>query len=179
MTDNDTKCYLSEAYVKTVATMCGCGYQESSRHPDGMGIDARLEKTVYHNGEYFYSQINVQIKCIQVGSVNHKPSRDKKHLSFSLKYRLYNTYRSLQNPLPFLFILMVLPEDRKQWVDFEDDLMKLRQNTYWVCMRGAPKVAKTKETTIKIPTNNLFNEVSLSGIIELVKIDVEAVRYEG
>jgi hypothetical protein len=63
-----------------------------------------------------------------------------------------------------------MPEDETEWVSIDEENTTLRHCGYWISLRGKPMSQNASTETIRIPKEQIFNELALKSIMEQIRI---------
>jgi hypothetical protein len=81
-------------------------------------------------------------------------------------------FRKLIQPrrvIPAFLAVMVVAEESKRWLEWEDDWIRVNANMYWVRATNLGGIADGAATkTVHIPKGNLFDVSQLRSIIESI-----------
>lgn len=163
MTENDIKEQLSNNYIKIIAA--NKGYMLDKPEKD-YGVDFMVSKTTTYiqpDGTTRYLKdnkyIDLQLKSttengIIVDNVNNT-------VKFVLEVKNFNdlvTRKTADNLTPLVLIIYILPADRNNWVDINNNEMFLRKCAYWYIPPEGTNISKNAATvTITIPQANLLD----------------------
>jgi hypothetical protein len=150
LTRNHRQEALCRAYVLAIAARCGMS--ASVANPD-YGIDLTLNDIVVsgdHRAESGY-KLDIQTKSATLASLSQATVR------YDLDVRSYETLRQPKAGSPRLLVVLLLPEDEKDWsVQSEDELI-LRRCAYWLSLRDRPATANRRSIRLAIPRANVFS----------------------
>jgi hypothetical protein len=157
---------LSYAYLHAVAARAGVGCKVCTRHDDNAGVDAELTGWgPFPNGGY---RKEVDIK-VQLKATLKQPNVIGDSLAYSLTgIPQYNDLRTDTVSTPRILVVLILPEDEKEWLELTQDALVLRKCAYWVSLRGAPPSSNDTSQTIYLPKNQKFDPDSLTQILSQI-----------
>jgi len=162
MTDEHRMEQLSRAYVHAVAAVCGC----SCAKPDpDYGVDLSLRRVDQRGGLYreISRSLHLHLKSTRTDT------RDATHVVYDLEKRAYDLLRRSTRTAPALLVLLILPADRDQWIDQNEDRLELRRCAYWYSLRGLPSVPNEYAVRVRIPRQNQFTSDQLLWIMERIQ----------
>ena len=155
---NTRKERFSLAYINAVATYADCTVLESK--VDRGSVDGILKRTT------IAEIIGFQAKATSRDIIG----RDGEQLHFPLPIRDYDNLRNAGRP--FILIVVLMPDDKAQWLMQTNDELCLRYCGYWLSLEGGQEIANTNNVTIHIPTANVF------GISQLADLMGKAAKGE-
>lgn len=158
---NDIKSELGYAYLHAVASRAGIACQASNRLMDNRGVDVHLN----YLGKVPDTPITDVLLHAQLKSPSQRPTETATHIHYSLDdIALYNTMRlgPAARTVPLILMVTFLPGDDSQWLDVQEDHLRLCRATYWVSLWGAPPTTNTSSITIHLPKANLLTPASLT-----------------
>jgi hypothetical protein len=162
LTRNHRQEALCRAYVLAIAARCGMSV--SVANPD-YGIDLTLNDIVVsgdHHAESGY-KIDIQAKSATLANLSQAAVR------YDLDVRAYETLRQPKPGNPRILVVLLLPEDEKDWsVQTEDELI-LRRCAYWLSLRGRPATANRRSIRLAIPRVKLFSIEALQRLLDRIK----------
>jgi hypothetical protein len=133
MTEEQIKEQLSRHFVELVANRDG--FKCVSPQPDH-GCDLMVHRAlpVKVEGVTQYIEtgelVQIQLKSTCEASVERAPGIIKYDLS-SKTYNALVHRRNSTSSVPFLLALLVLPDDRNEWLEIGPDELNLRRTAYW------------------------------------------------
>lgn len=100
-----------------------------------------------------------------------KASTTWSHEAQDVVYDLANkTYNDIVGREPTeigaILILLCLPLNQTEWIEFSEDYLKLQRCCYWMRLAGDVKDNEDSKTRIRIPRTNLLNVDSLRAAME-------------
>lgn len=161
--DNDIKSELSYAYLHAVASMIGASVKEANRLDDNKGIDA----TITYRGPFDEQAIHPEIDLkIQLKATSQALTDLGTHLSFTLpKKNQYDDLRDTRLMTPRILVVMVLPEDKAEWLSESETELAIKKCAYWVSLRNAEESASASKT-VYLPKTQLFTPNAFQGICD-------------
>ncbi|APJ04051.1 DUF4365 domain-containing protein [Silvanigrella aquatica] len=172
---NDIESELSYVYLHAVASLAGFTCSLPTRLEDNLGIDVTIrnsDKLAPDSKLYDFSvdiQLKATIKKIEI--INDK-------IAYSFRgIKQYDKLRSVFTGNPKIVILLLLPENKEEWLHITKEQLILKNAAYWVSLYSAPESENATSQTIYIPTNNLLTVQSLKEL--MIKLSIEEnIKYE-
>lgn len=153
---------LSISYLRAVAAKAEVVFD--LKHRDVNSKDANLSKSIIIDGERFEADLNVQLKSTYSKSLY---SDDGKTITYSLKAKNYNDL-CRKTTTPIILCLLILPEDKEQWVMQTLDELTMKHCMYWLSLQGMSETTNTGTCSIKIPKENVMNAKSLNDLLSQI-----------
>jgi len=155
---------LSICYLKTIAAVNGIALERIEHDEDS--VDVIIKKLVYHdNGKTkFNSQISVQLKATSSAS---QYTINEADISYVLKVKNYNDLCTPAS-MPSVLALLILPEIEEEWIGWTPDELMINGEMYWLSLRDQETSNNSASVTVKIPKNNILNNVTIEELIEKV-----------
>ena len=159
---NTQKEEFSYAYVYAIASAAGCNFQRGSRPADLSGIDASITSTVPDETLY-EPQLDLQVKSTSRELLNDD------FIRYPLKVKNYNELRKEKTLAPRILVVVLLPDKLEEWVQQSETELCLRYCAYWMQLRGMPETSNTDNVTIYLPRQQVFNVMTLKGLMQPIK----------
>lgn len=174
--DNEIESELSYAYLHAVAAKTGMGCEVSGRHSDKLGIDA----TVTANDNFGPDAILTDISLhIQLKATTKMPSPRDNCLSYFFDgIERYNKLRRLTVSPPRILVVLFLPKNADEWLQWSPDRLIVQQCAWWVSLRGAPESNNSSGVTVHLPVNQTFSPKGLKEIMTRLAKE-EELLYHG
>lgn len=160
MTEEQIKEQLSNRFIGILAS--NKGYTLSKDEVDD-GVDYTLNRTfpfVTPQGKTRHipdgKMIHIQLKATTMNSI----VEDATTIKYDLEAKTYNDMqaRLAHNPItPLILILFILPNDRNQWVEIDDNEIRLRRQAYWYKPAAGPMTDNKTRIRITIPKTNILS----------------------
>ena len=152
---NISKERFSLAYIRAVAAHAG--FYTDEPQVDRSSIDGVL-RADFGRGP----RIEFQAKATS------QDIHREDHLAFSLPI---GNYRDLSQEamVPRILIVVLMPQERAQWLHQTSRELCMRHCAYWLSMSGQPPVPNTTSVTVRIPVANIFGSEQLSDLMENVE----------
>jgi hypothetical protein len=152
LSDNDIKSELSYAYLHAVTSRAGCECEVSGRHSDGMGVDARVHvKERFSPDSLTRFTVETQLKA-----TSDSQTLVNDRFSFWLRGKNYDELRDTNVPNPQLLIVLFLPANSANWLEFSEEGLIARKCAYWLSLYDAPSGAPSGQT-VYIPRANVLS----------------------
>jgi hypothetical protein len=162
MTDQHRMEQLSRAYAQAIAAMAGC---RSARPEPDYGIDLSLRQVVHRRGRWREEGSVLDLQLKSEAGATLTPT----HVIHDLKADAYDLLRRATRNSPAILVLLVLPVNRADWIDYSEDRLELRKCAYWLSLRGFAARSNTSTVRIEIPRVNQFTPAALERIMEAIR----------
>jgi len=135
------------------------------------GIDGTFQLVTEHSlssGETALIEtgfpLNIQLKS----TVGCRFLRDDLTVSYDCDATAYNKMvtQNAAVTVPIILIVLCLPSVVEEWVDVNENELKLRGGCYWYYVTGAPTI---KGKTIRIPRSQLFTAKALKDLMDKIQ----------
>lgn len=174
LTTNDIESELSYAYLHAVASSVGAGMGPATRHEDNAGVDAKLVGWGPFVGGGFLTEVDLKV---QLKATTKNPRVQDGKLSFELQgIHRYDDLRAETVSTPRILVVLFLPEDQEEWLEFSTDSLTLRKCAYWVSLRGADSTTNRTSVTVYLPESQPFNPDGLREVFRRLSLK-EVLRY--
>lgn len=160
MTLEQQKEQLSNRFIGILAV--NNGYLIDKPELD-LGIDYQLKKTKTYttiNGSTRHTvdsrYIDIQLKTTTISSI----IEEEDLIKYDLEAKNYNDMidRMSDGIAPLILILFVLPENQSDWVDIDENEIRLRKNAFWYRPEsGATMTPNSSTKRISIPRSNMLH----------------------
>ncbi len=159
MTVNEQKQQLSVAFAHAVAAHAG--YTCQVQHVDDDSVDVLIGARGYvHDRDVVRSpRLEAQLKATS----SLKPG--KKHLTFPLKPKNYEDLRE-RTHIPRLLLVLVLPENPREWIETTEECMISRRCAYWISLLGMRERGNASSVSVRLPRSQRFDVVQLQGLMQ-------------
>src|SRR5688572_25436971 len=112
-------------------------------------------------------RIELQLKC----SARQIVSEDS--VRFPLKLKNYTDLRRTGLLVPRFLLVVIVPQDLKDWLLHSEEELVLRHCGYWLSLCGRPAITNEDAVTVHLPRSNCFTPEALDGIMKRVGDEVE------
>ena len=162
--ENDVKEALSIAYIQAICGMAGCLYSTDAKD---YWFDITIKDVVKgQDGKCCPSGYNLDI---QVKATTDYEINDG-HVKYRLRNKNYNDLADSNPGTPRILVVLILPENKNDWLLQNIESLALKKCAYWMCLKGQGiRQNADSSTTIKIPLSNIFSVSKLCEIISLIK----------
>lgn len=153
---------FSEAFVCAIVAQAGCNH--SKPVVDDHSIDLNLSKNMPEQSDFlvFDPMICIQLKSTAVSEITGDT------LKFRLKMKNYNDLRKCHLQKPRILVVVCIPENSEDWIDYHKDSLILYRNAFWISLDGRPEISNTTSVTLDIPVAQRFDAKILSEMMEKV-----------
>jgi hypothetical protein len=145
---------FSDAFLLAVAAAAGCASARPA--PDHDSIDWTLSCRLPRR-----PKIDIQLKSTAID----RPEQD---IRYRLKEKNFRELSFTDLVVPRLLVLVVVPQDVGNWIDFSPDRLILYKCAYWLSLAGAEKSSDNKSFTATIPRCNQFTSEVLRDLMRKV-----------
>ncbi len=167
ITLNHQKESLARAYIQAIAGRCGmmCAYSEFD-----YGIDVKVQdvkvRIDQRGGEDFARYIESGFGiAVQAKSTIDAIIEDDA-VAYDIEAKSFNDLRDPEVGEPRILVLLVLPDNENEWLDFNEEQLTLRRCVYWHSLKGEPATNNKTRIRIRIPRTNLFDVTALRTMME-------------
>jgi hypothetical protein len=161
MTDAHQMELLSRAYVQVVAAAAGC----SCARPDpDYGTDMTLRQIDAFAGAYgpVGPNVDFQLKATTAATVTDT------EIVYDLEVRAYELLRRTTRRAPVFLVLLVLPNEKGEWIEQDEERLEVRRCAYWLLLHRYPAVENESTVRVRIPRTNVFTPDALLRIMKSV-----------
>lgn len=149
---------FSIAYIKAIGSQLG--YNPGEFKIDNDSVDILFSTKGYKGTKLRNPQLNFQLKCTQSSFSKNGI------LHFSLPKNNYDDLRADNNANPSYLIVLVVPGDDTQWIDYRTAEIALKYRSYWLSLKNYPPSNNKNKVKVKIPINNLFNDKVFKNLMD-------------
>jgi hypothetical protein len=163
--ENNIKEGLSCSYLRAVANVAG--YPIQFKETD-FGIDATITELLERDsGRTFDSgkNLQIQLKSTTLGKIRETDTE----IIYDLSNKTYNdlAYKGVLSPR--ILVLLVMPEERENWLTHNIEMLILKKCAYWTYLYGLPERQNEASTTaVHINKSRTFCPDSLKAIMDKV-----------
>ena len=145
MSPNFIQEQLSLSYVRSVVFRAG--FRLSTPDVDDHGIDG----TIVNPERRGINRVDFQLKATTKYGIG--PTA----ISYDLRVEDYNRL-TLDDDVPRILILFIMPDDEEQWLAQSEDEICLRKCAYWVSLMGLPPSSNSSTVRVSVPSANVFDQ---------------------
>jgi hypothetical protein len=142
MDKNHIKEQFNIAYVNAMVAQAGLNH--SILAVDNDSVDLLVTGTGF-KGKYRNPQIHFQLKCTSGAKINND------NIKFQLKRKNYDDLRGNNVLCPRYLAVLLVPESKKEWIDYGDNNLTLNNTCYWLSIKDHPESQNKKSVTVDIP----------------------------
>jgi hypothetical protein len=154
VTENDIKEALSRHYFGAIASRGGF----CCNTPKDFGVDIHVTRPIPDEREGGVrlletgEQVHIQLKA----TCERQVIRDGNLIRYDLEAKSYNDLvRRRGSMIPLYLVLLVLPDDTKEWLSVNADDLLLRRHAYWwITDKDAVPTGNHRTVRIEIPAEN-------------------------
>ena len=156
---------LSIAYISAVSAKAGYNCGRYPGHDYGIDIEIGIVEK-FDNGIIPTGfNLHIQVKSSQ----NFILSEKDDCIIYDLDVRAYNMLAQENRGTPSILVLYCMPEDEDEWVLVHENQTILKHCGYWISLKGESISKNTSTHRIKIPKNQIFDESTLTFIMEQIR----------
>ena len=148
MSPNFIQEQLSWSYVRSV--IFRTGLRLSIPEVDDHGIDG----TITNPERRGINRVDFQLKATTRYGIG--PTA----ISYDLRVEDYNRL-TLDDDVPRVLILFIMPDDEGQWLAQNEDELCLRRCAYWVPLMGMSVSSNSSTVRVSVPLTNVFDQNGL------------------
>ena len=154
---------ISISYISALCAYAGISY-EIIRHDDD-STDGILRKRIFlDRGRKFEAGLRIQLKCTSSLS-QYTDNGDT--IIYKLKAKNYNDL-CLQSTTPIILGLLILPEDKEQWINWTKEELLIRGCMYWADFSLEAELSNKETVNVTISKKHVINAESLQKILERI-----------
>lgn len=147
---------FSMAYVKAVASVAGFAVERISMDLDSVDVTIWSRNRA---GRIHSPRLDVQLKCTATDVVKGDV------IKYPLKRKNYDDL-ILENVLvPRILVVVLVPEDPREWLDQSEEHMVMRHCGYWISLKGMPPTNNETSVSVEIPRTQVFSVDALKRIM--------------
>lgn len=121
--------------------------------------------TVYESGgggTIRSPRVDLQLKC----KAALTPIEDT--FSHSIKLKNYDDLRDESVLVPRILVVVLVPDDLKDWLSHSETELTLRRCGYWVSLRGLPVSTNSTTQTVQMLRSKAFTVTALQEIMQRI-----------
>lgn len=149
---NEQKQQFSLAYIRAVAATAS--YKVAIPESDTDSVDGALMSDIGRR-----PRIEFQAKSTARDILGNDALR------YELPIKNYDELRA-DVLTPRILVVVLMPDEKQDWISQTQDEMCLRYCGYWLSLRGEQPRLNTSSVTVRIPTTNIFNTDELTGLMQ-------------
>lgn len=154
---------LQEGYVSSIAATAGVAVQNVSR--DLHKFDLELVR----QPDITQEEVSVKAQLKATTGVSIKPGDD--HFKYRFKSRdAFDSLAMRRGVVKHILIVMLVHPNQHNWSYAHHRAMLTRHACYWAYLEGQVAPATPKAPVVEVPLANIFNAVSLSGILDRIEV---------
>lgn len=165
--EDDTKARLGYDYLRLLATRASFDCSRILQHPDGCGVDVRVEVREKLDPQARLSDFSLDF---QVHATSRRVSVVDSKILFPLEVDRYESLRSAAPDPPSFIVLLNLPTDFDGGDALAAEDLVAHHLGRWLCLAGAPQTSNTTTTPVRFPTWNVLTAAALREIARRVSI---------
>jgi hypothetical protein len=160
---SDRQDLYSMAFVKAI--VAAAGFNITLPALDRDSTDLNVEFSDIRDITPKYNRLVIQVKCTYQDSIDNNGI-----LHFALPKKNYNDLIGGINPK--ILVVVHVPEPNQNqcltWIQYNVDHVIFRNKAYWICITGFEPTSNKSKITISIPTTNIFDIQTLTGLMEKI-----------
>lgn len=173
---NEIESELSYAYIHAVAAKAGMSCMAANRQMDNSGIDAIISASDDFGAGTILTDISLHVQL--KATINPLRTTDGKISYFFQGIEGYNKLRKKTIHPPKILVVLFLPKNPEEWLQWSPEQLVLQQCAWWESLRGAAESDNSSGITVNLP---VIQEFSPSGLRELMRrlASEEELIYHG
>lgn len=153
---------LSISYLRAIAAKAQIVFELRNR--DVNSKDANLTKTITTPYGQFDAELNVQLKSTYSKSLYTDNGHE---IVYTLKAKNYNDL-CRKTTTPIILCLLILPENKDEWVEQTSEDLTLRRCMYWLSLKGRLPTTNTSTCNVTIPKTNIVTAETLNHLLNKI-----------
>jgi hypothetical protein len=156
MDENERKQQLSVAYLHAVASAAGFACQTPGVDDDSVDRTVVARGWVHEQALLRSPKIDVQLK-----SMTRAPlAVGEGSFTYRLRKKNYDDLRH-RTMVPRLLVVLLLPRDRSQWIEQNDERLLSRYAAHYVSLAGMPEASQRGKVPVVLSRKNLLSVENL------------------
>ncbi|HRF81107.1 MAG TPA: DUF4365 domain-containing protein [Flavobacteriales bacterium] len=144
------------------AMLAQCGLKMGEWDVDDDSIDFTIGQTG-GKGTIRSPKLDVQMKCTSQSVL------EASGLKMQLKRKNYEDLRDMTRGTPAILVVMVVPDDVKDWITVEKEkLYSLYRHAWWYSLGGQPALTIKTDPTILIPRAQHLTPAVITSLMQKV-----------
>jgi hypothetical protein len=154
------------AYVGAMAAQAGLntGNMKVDNQSIDLDVDGECPAAITNR----FPKISLQFKCTSQKLVKNGV------IKFPLSRKNYDDLKNERLIVPRYLIVLLVPDDPKQWLVHKDDHMTVHNTCYWASIQPIPNLGNKKSVTIDIPISQRLDTATLLRLITLASEGITA-----
>lgn len=152
---------FSFAYARAVGAAAGVNVTEPDVDEDSVDLVFSTRSVV---GRPQSPMIEVQVKCTGGPPVKGKP--EGQVIRHKLKVKNYNELVG-QRYVPRYLVLVVVPDDPKDWLTQTEKALTLLRCGYWLSLANEPESTNETSVTVSVPRTKVFSVEALHQLLRV------------
>ncbi|WP_406077687.1 DUF4365 domain-containing protein [Micromonospora sp. NBC_00858] len=151
---------LQDGVLRAIAAAARCSLSKPDPDP---GIDWMVHHASESHTDDFQALLRIQLKSTY--QISHSELGD----TFPFVLENAHLKKLARSPvtIPSILVVMILPRELASWVKASPSDFTIRHCAYWVNLENHP-VTGVEKTSVRIPTNQVFDDLSLCGMMERI-----------
>lgn len=174
--NNEIESELSYAYIHAVAAKAGMSCMVANRHMDNLGIDAIITANENFGEGTILTDISLHIQL--KATVNKPPIVNNRIPYFFQGIERYNKLRRETVCPPKILVVLFLPNNQDEWLQWSSEKLVLQQCAWWESLRGASECDNGTGVTVYLPIEQEFSPSSLKELMTRLARE-EELPYHG
>ncbi len=162
MPENDKKEALGQAYVRAVVAKAGYNIARSDKD---FGLDGTIKDIQVRNNRFYETGFGIEYQLKSSSNVYFEDDQ----IVYDLESNNYNDLATWSGTNPGILMLLVLPNDENEWLDFTKDRLKIRRCAWWCSLEGSLPTDNIATKRIRIPQGQVFSPESLEAMMHTVR----------
>lgn len=161
MTIDDQKEHFSYAYTRAIAATAAVSVATPEVDDDSVDLVLFQKAT----GTVFRSpRLEVQVKCAEQSALTVSAT----DIHYPLKLKNYNELRADDVLVPRILLVVLVPDDLGDWLNWTAQELAMRRAGYWLSLRAMAQTSNATNVTVHVPLVNEFSVAQLSAIMQRI-----------
>lgn len=158
---------LSYAYIHAVAAVAGMEGQVTGRHLDNAGVDATISAREQFAADSLLTDLSLHV---QLKATKKQPTEDSRgrFSYFFAGIDRYDRLRLAQAMPPRVLVVLFLPAEGSDWLQWSAERLVLQRCAYWVSLLGAAESENDTGQTVYLPQAQVFSPAGLRALMTLI-----------
>jgi len=154
MDPNKQKEEFNYAYVCALAAHAGLNRGHFSVDDDSIDVTFQA-KGSFGPGRLRSPLIQIQLKCTSQDLVSDEA------IKFKLSRKNYDDLRSNDYVVPRYLVVLIVPEDKGAWLQYNDDHIALYNSCYWLSLKNFDPTDNDTSVTVDVPLAQRLTSAAL------------------
>lgn len=146
-----------------VAFVCAMAAQAGLNHSTPVVDEDSVDLTLIgrgYGGKLRNPQIHLQLKCTAQDIIAGTS------IKFPLPKKNYDDLRGSNVVCPQYLVVLLVPKDESEWIQYHDEHMSLHNRCFWVSIKDYPPNDNQSKVTIEIPLSQRLTTAELLRLMQ-------------